>query len=73
MANTNGNEVYDNGDQFASGYYSINSSIGKNFQKGYSVQLGSENLNDYIDANNLPNLAGRTFYFSIKYKLTNKK
>jgi len=73
VANTNGNEVYDNGDQFASGYYSINSSIGKNFQKGYSVQLGSENLNDYIDANNLPNLAGRTFYFSLKYKLTNKK
>ena len=73
VANTNGNEVYDNGDQFANGYYSINSSLGKNFKNNMTVQIGSENINNYLDANNLPNLAGRTFFISLKYKLTNKK
>ncbi len=73
VANTNGNEVYDNGDQFANGYYSINSSIGKNFKNNMTVQVGSENINNYLDANNLPNLAGRTFFISLKYKITNKK
>ena len=73
VANTNGNEVYDNGDQFANGYYSINSSLGKNFKNNMTVQIGSENINNYLDANNLPNLAGRTFFISLKYKITNKK
>jgi len=73
VANTNGNEVYDNGDQFANGYVSLNASIGKEYKSGISIQMGSDNMNNYIDAINLPNLAGRTYYTSIKYKLKNKK
>jgi len=73
VANTNGNEVYDNGDQFANGYVSVNASIGKEYKSGISIQMGSDNMNNYIDAINLPNLAGRTYYTSIKYKLKNKK
>ena len=72
VANTNGNEVYDNGDQFASGYAAVNGSVGKEYESGVSIQLGSDNVNNYIDAINLPNLAGSTYYASFKYKLKNK-
>ena len=71
--NTNGNEVYDNGDSFASGYISLHSSIGKDFKNGFSIQGGCDNITNYIDALNLPNLAGRTFFGTIKYQILNKK
>ena len=64
--NTNGNEVFDNGDEFAKGYVSIHSAVGKDWQNGFSFQLGCDNITNYIDANNLPNLPGRTFYTTIK-------
>jgi hypothetical protein len=34
-----------------------------------SIQGGIDNITNYIDAANLPNLLGRTFYTSIKYQL----
>ncbi len=71
--NTNGNEVYDNGDSFASGYISLHTSIGKDFKNGFSVQGGCDNISNYIDALNLPNLPGRTFFGTIKYQILNKK
>jgi outer membrane receptor for ferrienterochelin and colicins len=70
--NTNGNEVFDNGDEFAKGYLSVNSAIGKDYKNGFSIQLGSDNMGNYIDAVNLPNLPGRTYYAIIKYQLINK-
>jgi outer membrane receptor for ferrienterochelin and colicins len=73
VTNSNGNEVYDKGDQFAKGYFTINGSIGKNYNNGISLQAGTENLNNHIDGQNLPNLAGRSFYMTFKYVLTNKK
>jgi outer membrane receptor for ferrienterochelin and colicins len=73
VANTNGNEVYDNGDQFGDGYLTINYSMGKQFQKGWAIQAGADNINNYMDGLNLPNLAGRTFYLTLKYSTQNKK
>lgn len=67
--NNNGNEVFDNGDVFASGYVAINSAAGKSFKNGLSIQGGIDNISNYIDAANLPNLPGRTFFTSIKYQL----
>jgi outer membrane receptor for ferrienterochelin and colicins len=67
--NTNGNEVYDNGDDFAQSYYSLHSSIGKEYQNGLTVQLGADNINNYIDAIHLPNLAGRTYFINLKYQI----
>ncbi len=71
--NNNGNEVFDNGDVFASGYVALNSAAGKTFKNGIGVQVGMDNITNYIDAANLPNLPGRTFYTSIKYQLQNNK
>ena len=71
--NNNGNEVFDNGDVFASGYVALNSAAGKTFKNGIVFQVGIDNITNYIDAANLPNLPGRTFYTSIKYQLQNNK
>ena len=73
VANTNGNEVYDDGDQFGSGYITLNYSMGKPLKKGFAVQAGIDNINNYMDGLNLPNLAGRTFYMTLKYSTQHKK
>jgi len=71
--NTNGNEVYDSGDTFAAGYISLHASMGKDYANGLSLQLGCDNISNYIDAVNLSNLPGRTAYVSIKYQIIKNK
>lgn len=71
--NTNGNEVYDSGDTFAAGYVSLHASMGKDYANGISLQLGCDNISNYIDAVNLSNLPGRTAYVSIKYQIIKNK
>ena len=71
--NTNGNQVFDNGDSFANGYVSIHSSFGKNFNNGWGFQLGCDNITHYMDAVNLPNLPGRTYFMTVKYQIYHKK
>lgn len=73
VANTNGNEVYDNGDQFGKGYLTLNFSTGKQFNNGWALQAGIENINNHMDGMNLPNLAGRTYYLILKYSIQHKK
>ncbi len=67
VANTNGNEVFDEGDQFGAGYITLNYSMGKPLKKGWAIQAGIDNINNYMDGLNLPNLAGRAFYMTLKY------
>ncbi|MEY3538958.1 MAG: hypothetical protein RL188_375 [Bacteroidota bacterium] len=71
--NNNGNEVFDNGDVFASGYLVFNTAAGKAFKNGLSVQAGIDNVSNYIDAANLPNLPGRTMFLSLKYQIQHLK
>lgn len=71
--NNNGNEVFDIGDVFASGYVALNSAAGKTFKNGMGTQIGIDNIGNYVDATNLPNLPGRTFYASVKYQFQNNK
>lgn len=73
VTNNNGNEVFDNGDLFGKGYFTLNYSMGKQFKNGITLQAGSDNINNYIDGLNLPNLAGRTFYMIFKYTINKKQ
>lgn len=70
--NTNGNEVFDEGDSFAKGYVAFNTGVGKDFVKGLGIQFGCDNILNYTDALNLPNLLGRTFYTTIKFQIKTK-
>ena len=76
VADTDGNGLYNTNDEFANGYVQLNVAAGYQFKKGIRVQIGTDNLGNYTDINNLPNLPGRTFYCLIAYsfsKNTNKK
>jgi outer membrane receptor for ferrienterochelin and colicins len=70
--NTNGNEVYDDGDNFANGYIALHLSLGKDGANGVGFQLGCDNILNYIDALYLPNLPGRTFFTTLKYQIPQK-
>jgi len=70
--NINGNDVYDSGDTFAAGYVSLHTSVGKDYNNGISLQLGCDNISNYIDALNLSNLPGRTFFATIKFQKAQK-
>jgi hypothetical protein len=51
----------------------MHASIGKEYANGISLQVGSDNMTNYVDAVNLANLPGRSSYFSIKYQIIHKK
>lgn len=70
--NTNGNEVYDAGDSFAKGFIALHLTVGKDFPNGIGYQFGCDNMLNYIDAINLPNLSGRTFYATLKIQKIKK-
>jgi outer membrane receptor for ferrienterochelin and colicins len=70
--NTNGNEVFDDGDSFAKGYIALHLSIGKEYVNGIGFQFGCDNMLNYIDALNLPNLPGRTFFATLKIQKSKK-
>ncbi len=70
--NTNGNEVFDKGDEFAKGYISLHSAFGTSYSNGFSWQAGCDNITNYTDPLNLPNLPGRTFFATVKYQIFKK-
>ncbi len=69
IANSNGNGVHDVQDEYASGFLQLNLSGGLPINKHWSIQSGVDNLLNYQDVNNLPNLPGRTLYLTLNFKL----
>jgi outer membrane receptor for ferrienterochelin and colicins len=69
---TDGNGIFNTNDAFAKGYIQLNMAAGQNFTNGLSVQAGIDNVLNYTDVLNLPNLPGRTFYLSVSYNFLNK-
>lgn len=69
---TDGNGLFNTNDAFAKGYVQLNAAAGYEFKKGLSIQVGTDNLLNYTDVINLPNLPGRTFYLTVSYQFFNK-
>lgn len=69
---TDGNGIFNTNDAFAKGYIQLNMAVGQGFDNGLSVQTGVDNVLNYTDVLNLPNLPGRTFYLSVSYNFLNK-
>ncbi|MEP7165440.1 MAG: TonB-dependent receptor [Ferruginibacter sp.] len=67
-----GNGIYNKQDEFAKGFVQLNSSAGINFKKGFRVQAGADNILNHVDANNLPNAPGRTFFATLGYTFNKK-
>ncbi|MFY7963430.1 MAG: TonB-dependent receptor plug domain-containing protein [Chitinophagaceae bacterium] len=73
VSDKDGNGVYNTNDEFAAGFVQFNVTLGKQFNNGFSLQTGCDNIFNYADANNLPNMIGRNFYITINYQFKNKK
>jgi outer membrane receptor for ferrienterochelin and colicins len=69
---TDGNGIFNTNDAFAKGFIQLNMAVGQGFNNGLSVQTGIDNLLNYTDVLNLPNLPGRTIYLSVSYNFLNK-
>jgi outer membrane receptor for ferrienterochelin and colicins len=67
-----GNGLYNTNDGFANAFAQINIAAGKQFNKQFRAQIGCDNIGNYIDMANLPNLAGRTFYTTLSYQFNQK-
>ncbi len=72
VTDTDGNGLFNSNDAFAKGFVQINTAVGKTFAKTLSLQIGVNNLLDYSDVSNLPNMPGRNFYTTIAYQFTQK-
>lgn len=69
VADLDGNGLYNTNDEFAQGFMQLNVSAGRQLKKGIRLQAGMDNVLNYQDINNLPNLPGRMLYICAKFKL----
>ena len=68
-----GNGIYNKQDEFADGYVQLNGSVGINLKYGFRVQAGADNILNHVDANNLPNAPGSTFFTTLTYSFNKQK
>jgi len=73
VSDKDGNGLYNTNDEFATGFTQVNISAGKSFSNGIRLQLGIDNIGNYIDVNSLPNLPGRQYYLSFNYSISKNK
>jgi outer membrane receptor for ferrienterochelin and colicins len=72
VSDKDGNGVYNSNDEFAKGYMQVNISAGKELKKGIRLNAGMDNVFNYRDINNLPNLQGRMIYVGLQTSLLKK-
>jgi len=65
---SNNNAILDKYDDFVKGYFLTNLTINKDFKYRISAQFGVNNLFDYKDENNIPNVSGRQLFTRIQYQ-----
>lgn len=73
IADTNANSILDVHDNFIGGYAMVNLSLAKNLKDGLRFQVGVDNLLNYNDPVNIPNIPGRLIYASIGFSLSQRK
>jgi outer membrane receptor for ferrienterochelin and colicins len=68
----NNNSILDSYDNFVSGYFLVNLSMAQTLDNGLRFQIGIDNLFNYTDPVQIPNLPGQISYVSISYLFQNK-
>lgn len=69
LFDTNGNDLLDNYDEFVAGYAIVDVSIRKKLSKNFLASLGFDNVFNYTDRDNIPNLPGRISYLKLSIQL----
>jgi outer membrane receptor for ferrienterochelin and colicins len=64
---SNGNQILDKYDDFVDDYSIANLSVSKSIQEKITLQAGANNLFDYTDPSQIPNLSGRQLFARIQY------
>jgi outer membrane receptor for ferrienterochelin and colicins len=70
---TDGNGIFNTNDAFGNGFVQVNTAVGNSFKNGIRLQTGCDNVFNYTDATNLPNLPGSIFYATISYSFLKNK
>jgi outer membrane receptor for ferrienterochelin and colicins len=65
----NGNNIIDNQNEMTAGYWMLNIAASKSIGHSLRVQVGAENLLDYTNAIQLPNIPGRTYFININLNI----
>jgi len=70
FADRNGNLILDADNEYVAGYWTWNLSVAKDFwENRLRLQLGCDNLLDFRDEVNIPNLAGRLLWINLQLQL----
>jgi outer membrane receptor for ferrienterochelin and colicins len=67
LFDSNNNSILDNYDAFVRPYFLMNIAINQTISKHFSAQIGVNNLLNFTDAANIPNIAGRQPFAKIQY------
>ncbi len=67
MFDSNNNNILDKYDKFVNDYFLTNLSISKCITDKLMLQAGANNLFDYTDPDQIPNLAGRQLFARVQY------
>ncbi len=70
---TNGNAIIDGSNEMTEGFTLVNMAAGQSIGKNFRVQAGIENLFNYRNPTQLPNIAGRLYFFNINYSIHQNK
>tara|TARA_B100000214_G_scaffold334504_1_gene277248 strand:+ start:2481 stop:4595 length:2115 start_codon:yes stop_codon:yes gene_type:complete len=62
LSDSNGNDFLDAYDKFIKGYFILDFALSKKINKSLSINIGSDNILNYKDPQNISNLPGRIVY-----------
>jgi outer membrane receptor for ferrienterochelin and colicins len=63
----NGNSIADDDREMVQGYWLTNIAIAKSINQKIQLQAGIENIFNYTNVQQMPNIAGRLFFFNLNY------
>ena len=62
LSDSNGNDFLDAYDKFIKGYFILDFALSKKINESLSINIGSDNILNYKDPQNISNLPGRIVY-----------
>ena len=65
----NGNNIIDDNREMTPGYTLVNIATAKTIGMHFKIQVGVENMFNYINATQMPNIAGRIYFVNANYSL----
>jgi outer membrane receptor for ferrienterochelin and colicins len=67
FTDVNGNNIIDDDREMVPGFWLANIAVSKNINQSFQLQAGVENLLNYTNVQQLPNIAGRLLFLNINY------